>query len=92
MNIIEAWKLAKDGQAIKRNSSDDKKCIKIKGIFTNEFSFSDTVGHMYDEWFLADDWEIVKEHKVLETTLKGLQLPSVRHIPEDAKVTIEWDE
>ena len=105
MNIIEAWKLAKDGQRIKRNNSNvgnqgNISIIKYAGA-------SDGISHvlldalvkdgspgrrMFDCHVLADDWEIVKEHKKIKTTWHSLTTHKLQCYPHDAKVTIEWDE
>lgn len=104
MNIIEAWQKAKEGQAIQRSLSGKAGITFIKKTGGNcwmgrkDFLWKTLMdGRSFDDSIpdcvlLAPDWEIVKEHKILETTLRGLQLPSVSRIPEDAKVTIEWDE
>jgi hypothetical protein len=103
MNIIEAWQKAKDGQAIRRSLSGKTGITFIKESGEGQMGRRDFLwktlmdGRSFDDSIpdcvlLAPDWEIVKEHKILETTLRGLQLPSVSRIPEDAKVTIEWDE
>jgi len=96
MNIIEAWKLAKDGQTIQRKLHTSsigawRKDTGVK-ILSNELA------GMHNEWFLADDWEIVKEHRKIETIWSNIT-PLISpfftceyDIPKNAKVTIEWDE
>jgi hypothetical protein len=58
MNIIEAWKLAKIGEKIKREIDEKNEFTRTK---TNRpRSFINIVeSFVNDSWVFADDWEIV---------------------------------
>lgn len=91
MNIIESWEIAKEGQEIRQTSQNNRYhplVIKREG----KNILSSLMSHLYDVSILADDWEIVKEHKRIETTWHSLTTHKLQCYPHDAKVVIEWDE
>ncbi len=98
MNIIEAWKLAKVGQRLRRNFRKNLPAPIIKGEGSDCLSM--ILSTMFDAAILADDWEVVKEptHGKIETVwsdITPLISPFVTckyDFPKDAKVTIEWGE
>ena len=100
MDIIQAWKEAKEGQEIKSQGLFYRKTrnvMEIWGVLNS--------GWMKDsEFILADDWEIAKEKKkvVFEDVLKcGNYLMDANsynianQFEEDGiplKITAEWEE
>ncbi len=61
MDIIAAWKLAKEGQRIHRKGYEYARFIKDKSAFLT--LFKNFCGNDMDDWILSDDWEIIKEKK-----------------------------
>ena len=61
MNLIEAWKQAKEGQAIKQNATFGSKILRktTDDEDIRRFIFQE----LRPEFLLADDWEIAKEKK-----------------------------
>jgi hypothetical protein len=95
MNIIDAWKQAKEKQEIEKRTFP--KCSVKKMLTMADFT----------EWLssvcpsgaiLADDWEVVKEKRkqVFEVWRIRGECDSTCFnwscYPRDAKVTIEWEE
>jgi len=98
MNIIDAWKQAKEKQEIEKSTFP--KCSVKKMLTMADFT----------EWLssvcpsgaiLADDWEVVTEKAKKTITATWLEvagnsyvLPNYKFkgIPHNAKVTIEWEE
>lgn len=96
MNIIEAWKKAKEGQKIRRTKWDTN-----QGIYKKDYLNSTNITEaIYDIDLFADDWEIVKEHKVWKTIIvKGEYQNNVgeetwekwNNIPIGTKVRVAWE-
>lgn len=86
MNIIDAWKKAK-GKRIHRNIGDTP-------WTTGDFGLRNFLTYVNEESLLADDWEVVKEKKDARMNMMQLRdcIYKLHHIPDDAKVTIEWEE
>ncbi len=87
MNIIEAWKKAKEGQRIEIGAARYKKHDSI-GEFLSERP---------DNIILSNDWGVVKETKEMGITMGELRKENNKalvytHIPNDAKVIITWEE
>lgn len=93
MNIIDAWKAAKDGQKLQRPNG----AFVYKSIF-----FIDSIlgAAVSDPSILAEDWEVVKDKKK-ETFFQVTnmrfddrdgQIRRAFHAHENATVTIEWEE
>ena len=57
MTIIEAWKQATLGQIINRKGSTGV------GYRKTTAPLSQTTRYLTDEYMLANDWEIIKQHK-----------------------------
>lgn len=106
MNLIDAWKAAKEGQKIQRISDYDGEQRAVWAPLIKQGRFGDLAkkGLFDDDWF-ADDWEVVKEKKSITCALvEILGLPSMhiaspfpaklfgQDVPLKAKVTIEWEE
>ena len=100
MNIIDAWKTAKEGQNLTRRA------VAFRIIKKNDMYFPQTVNDLSSDSALADDWEVVREKKVLNLEWGSMsntldakyvynntqKLTQNHDIPKDAKVTIEWEE
>ena len=65
MNLIEAWKRAKECQSIKRKNCPSRSYEKSNGYFQDIFNKT------CEPDLLADDWEIVKEKK--KVVIEGVQ-------------------
>ncbi len=93
MNVIDAWKQAKEGQQIERPGLP-----RITKVSLSDSSFSGVIGQAisYDKNWLADDWDVVKEKKKEVYSMKVLREVSyislIGHIPNNATVTFEWEE
>jgi len=72
MNLIEAWKAAKDGQKIDRVSKPGPWAI-IKS--SERLSKIIPIG-MPEEFFLADDWEIVREKEKKKVVIEAVRWAS----------------
>lgn len=102
MTIIDAWNAAKVGQKI--SNGRDKTLIKRESD-DHSHSFIDVLVkdnglpyfRMFDSHVLASDWEVVKIPHKYELTMKEVRRQSsyqliLTHIPNAAKVTIEWED
>lgn len=100
MNIIEAWKQAKEGQTIRRSHfSNTLMSVKRE---KEVYRLHEQMGQMSAESILADDWEVIKEKKILHyTALSSQTLHFLKtdnnevvgiQIFEDDKITIEREE
>ena len=91
MNIIDAWKKAKEGQVIRSHNVDTR--VKTGKL-------SDSLIVRYEDLLLADDWEVVREKKQETHTFRyGAEIRPLLnfvaipvYIPVNSKVTIEWEE
>ena len=85
MNIIDAWKKAKEGQVIRSHNGDTR--VKTGKL-------SDSLIVRYEDLLLADDWEVVreKEHRTQEWTVNQAKFLDWNVYPKTAKVTITWEE
>ena len=98
MNIIEAWKQAKEKQEIEKRTFP--KC-SVKKMFTMA-DFTEWLSSVCPSGaILADDWEVVKEKEKKTITAIWLEVAGYSYvfpnykfkgIPQNAKVTIEWEE
>lgn len=86
MNIIDAWKQAKEGQRYKRK---DSHWFLVKSSFHN---FTYDLSNLDRDAGLADDWEVVKEKKK-EMAYKDFKCWCMlsSSIPDEARITIEWE-
>lgn len=102
MNIIDAWKSAKEGQRIKSASTFSLGVTKTDSGNTLHRVIVACCG---DEGVMADDWEVVKEKKAINCALvEILGFPPMhlampfparlfgQDVPLKARVTIEWEE
>ena len=99
MNILEAWKTAKEGQTIfyPGNNSFIFEVSKSNHGLTNLLHDIMAQTGMYsDKWLLLENWEIKKiqhtVHRTLKEFLTNRSVSKDCNIPETAKVTIEWEE
>lgn len=97
MNIIEAWKKAKEGQIITRTSvqvTRVKKGTSDCDFVSSMVDYGDgrMSKRMYDVHVLADDWEVVKEKKTWTGTVHEFREGPTSFIPRNGKVTIDWEE
>lgn len=91
MNLIKAWKAAKEGQKISRQGNRsvcvEKERVCILANFIMLISTDD---------LFADDWEVVKqkrERKVMVWQLrKESQSGFLSGVPDEAVATITWGE
>lgn len=99
MNIIDAWKAAKEGQKIARSG--------LRFIKLTTSQLRDVVETLQSPDLLADDWEVMKEKKTFEC-MAHRGIDGCEHIlfkngtgenitlflprGESLKVTIEWEE
>ena len=102
MTIIDAWNAAKVGQQIrnvhgktliKRESDDYSHSFIDVLVRDNGLPYF----RMFDSHVLAPDWEVVKIPHKYELTMREVRRQSghqliLTHIPNDAKVTIEWED
>lgn len=99
MNILEAWKTAKEGQTLFQ-PGNDRFIFKVS---KSEHGLSNLLHDIMaqtdmhsDKWLILENWEIKKIQHVVHRTLKEfLTNRSANkdcHIPETAKITIEWEE
>lgn len=98
MHIIEAYKQTKKGYSLKRKH-------QVFGGIVKGDSFWQDIRRYNDDEILADDWEVVREKKVLNLEWGDMSnsldekyvynntqsLTQNHDIPKDAKVTIEWE-
>lgn len=108
MNILDAWKAAKVGQRLLRGNAGGIVKLRNKPAATTLYK-TDNVCRLLDilaaDEILADDWEVVKEQKVITCALyEILGLPAMhpalpfpakllgQDVPLKAKVTIKWEE
>ena len=89
MNIIDAWKAAKEGQKISRGMGE---LLKHPGKniaeFINKYCLS-------SEALLSDCWEVVKTYRREEMTMQEFRVKNglvSTDIPNDAKIVITWEE
>jgi len=93
MNVIDARKLAIEGTTV----IHDTPYIAMTNVNGDLLYFLNWLQTLCpSDAVLSDAWYIAKEKKV-ETymlgNLKGLSIyPGLPHIPNSAKVTIEWEE
>ena len=96
MNIIEAWKRAKEGQRIRRPSWESTGGWGFeKGLRESFHEAMKTAEGDLSLDLLADDWEIVKEKKeITEGYIMGssecIWPEEVSKIPFGTTVTITW--
>ena len=85
MNVIDAWKQAKEGQKIERPGLPG-----ITKVSLGDNSFSSVISQymLHDENWLADDWQVAKKKITWQGKWGEIPMP----IPKDAKITIEWEE
>lgn len=89
MNLIEAWRSAKEGQGIKRKGSSVVTAKK-------EYSLLTKFGHLHECAFIANDWEVVKERRdeiisgmdVINVYKNGILIREFYH--KDMKAKITW--
>lgn len=91
MNIIDAYKSAKPGQSIRSKYGIIPVPVKAEDLI----GFYKAIGETEYGSLLADDWEVVKTKQRVSFPYKAwlntIQ-SKVGQIPEDAQVTIEWEE
>ena len=96
MNIIEAWKKAKEGQRIRRPSWESTGGWGFeKGLCKSFHEAMKTAEGDLSLDLLADDWEIVKGKKEVTESYtmgcKGNMWPKeVVNIPYGTAITITW--
>lgn len=76
MNIIEAWKLAREGQAIQKKL---RPVLLILGTKDPEFLRGELLKLPMDD-ILDDDWAVVKEKKVFNYIS---QMPQIMRVMKD---------
>lgn len=102
MTIIDAWNAAKVGQQIrngrgatliKRETGDSSH--SLIDVLVRDNGTPDS--RMFDRHVLASDWEVVKTPHIIRLPMGEIRRQSghqliLTHIPNDAKVTIEWED
>lgn len=96
MNIIDAWKEAKEWQSIFWSATHTRGISwRLKKESGLELSTLIRQLRIEDDALLGDNWEVVKEKKTKTCTLYDIvhrAIYTIPGIPASAKVTIEWEE
>ena len=103
MNIIEAYKQAKEGQTIHRKGWPDNtfhKLFKKDERYVIGLHHRDKpIVYISPDSFVANDWEVVKEKKEISVTIETFMTWITcdrtfkgTHIPENAIIHISWEE